>query len=203
MDKRPNEQEIEFLTASYNFFLDIFEEVRGEDFWGNVPYYRLSRVKDAFLTYSEVLEYKPVGWFLDDLKQSRPPMEAELSKDFCLFVRNLLIHFPFFKSWDEVSFTKALINWSVPGRSIDKFMSKYCGHDEVKYRMWNPSRKEMTYITVKFPATYDDSTKIFLRDFMPEKEGTLFAFSLMHSVLMSQVESISPAKDAKGQRSDS
>jgi hypothetical protein len=192
MEQRPNKQEIQFLSVSYNFFLDVFDEIGSDEFWRKNPYYRLSRIKDAFLTYSEVLEYEPIGWFLDALKKSRPPMEAELSKEFCLFVRNLLIHFPFFKAWDEVKFTKGLINWSKPGRTIDKFMSKYCGHAEVKYRMWNGATKTMTYVSIRFPATYEDATEVSLADFMPEKEGMAFVFSLMHRVLMSQVENITP-----------
>jgi hypothetical protein len=30
MDQRPNKQEINFLNYSYNFFLDIYEEVKDE-----------------------------------------------------------------------------------------------------------------------------------------------------------------------------
>lgn len=190
MEQRPNHQEVHFLNNSYNFFLDIFDEINEEEFWSKDSYYRLSRTKDAFLTYSEILEYEPIGWFLDALKKTRPPMEAELSKEVCLFVRNLLIHFPFFKSWEEVKFTKGLINWSNPGRSIDKFMVKYIGHEEVKYRIWNQAKKTMTYVSIKFPISYGDKTEVFLRDFMAEKEGIRFLLSLMHRVLMSQVESI-------------
>lgn len=194
MDIRPNKQENIFLNHSYNFFLDIHEEIENETFWEKDSYYRFNRIRDALLVYSEILEYEPIGWFLKALEELRPPMEAELSREYILFIRNLLIHFPFFKSWNEVKFTKELINWSVPGKSIDKFLTTFTGHDPVKYRMWNPSKKTMTYVSINFPKSYDGTTEINLVDFMPEKEGIIFTMSLMHKVLMSQVESIKVGK---------
>ncbi len=190
MDLRPNEQEINFLSKSYNFFLDIYDEMVEESFWQKDPYYRFNRVKDAVLVYSEILEYELVGWFLESLKKFRPPMEAELSKEFLLFIRNLLIHFPFFKSWNEVKVNKSLINWSTPGKSIDKFLSRFAGHKEVKYRMWSNKNKVMTYVSIKFPYSYTETDEIELKNFAPEKEGILFIMSLMYHVLVSQVESI-------------
>jgi hypothetical protein len=184
----PSEQELAFLIRAYDFFYDIHEEAKDKSFWQKDPYYRFSRVRDVFLVYSEVLEYEPVGWFLEALKKNRPPMEAELSKEFFLFIRNLLIHFPFFRNWDEVLFTKGLINWSQPGRTIDRFLSQYAGHAPVKYRMWDPKNKNFEYVSISFPPIYDETIEIRLRDFMPEREGTLFALSLMRIVLDSQVE---------------
>lgn len=187
-NKRPNKQEIVFLTQAYDFFYDICEEMRDESFWQKDPYYRFSRVRDAFLVYSEVLEYEPIGWFLETLKKARPPMEAELSKEFFLFIRNALIHFPFFKNWDEVTFTNGLINWSKPGRTIDKFLSKFAGHSFVKYRVWDPQNKKFEYVTISFPKVYGDGIEIKLRNFMPEREGMIFSMSLMRTVLDSQVD---------------
>lgn len=187
-NKRPNKQEIDFLTKAYSFFYDICEEMREESFWQKDSYYRFSRVRDAFLVYSEVLEYEPIGWFLETLKKTRPPMEAELSREFFLFIRNLLIHFPFFKNWDDVVFTKGLINWSKPGRTIDKFLSQFAGHSFVKYRVWDPQNKKFEYVTISFPNVYGDGIEIKLRNFMPEREGMIFSMSLMRVVLDSQVD---------------
>lgn len=190
MDPRPNKQENVFLNHSYNFFLDIYEEIKDEAFWQKDSYYRFNRIRDVFLVYSEILEYEPIGQFLKALEKLRPPMEAELSKEYILFIRNLLIHFPFFKSWNEVKISKELINWSVPGKSIDKFLTTFSGHEPVKYRVWNPSDKTMMYVIITFPKIYDNTAEINLVDFMPEKEGIIFTMSLMYKVLMSQVEKI-------------
>lgn len=195
MSNKPSLQEIAFLNRAYKYFLDIFDEIKKKNYWEKDPYYRLSRIRDAFLVYSEILEYEPIGWFLEALKKMRPPMEAELSKEYILFIRNVLVHFPFFQSWDEVKFTREMINWSKPGKSIDKFISRFAGHKEVKYRMWNPKHKTMTYISINFPKIYNGNTEISLKGFMSEKEGMLFVMSLMYQVLMSQVESIKDASE--------
>jgi len=187
--KKPTEQELVFLNQAYNVFYDIFDEAMAEAFWKKDPYYRFSRMRDAFLVYSEILEYEPIGYFLEALKKMRPPMEAEISKEFFLFIRNVLIHFPFFDSWDGVNITKELINWSKPGRTIDRFLTRFAGHAPVKYRMWDPSRKQFDYISISFPAKYEDKIQIIMKDLMPEKEGVKFSLLLMRRVLDSQVES--------------
>jgi len=71
----PNKAETQFLTLAYNRFYDIFKEVMADSFWGKDPWYRFSKVKDGFGVYSELLNYEPIGWVLDNMKTSRPPME--------------------------------------------------------------------------------------------------------------------------------
>lgn len=192
-ERKPSDSEFRFLNLAYNYFLDILEETKTEEFWKEDPYYRFNRIKDAFLVYSEILEYEPIGWFLQALKKFRPPMEAEMSKDFILFLRNLVIHFPFFRAWDEVKFNKELINWSKPGRTIDRFLSSFEGKGQFKCRIWNPEDKTMTYITINFPEIYD-GTDIYLKDIVPEKEGVKFAIAVMYRVLASQVDGITNSK---------
>lgn len=184
---RPTQEEIEFLEKAYNFFFDIFDEVFEDSFWDKDPYYRFSKIRDAFLIYSELLEYEPIEFIINVVKKVRPNMEGELSKEFNLFIRNLLIHFPFFKQWDEVEFNKTLINWSKPCRSIDKFLSQYSGHCEIKYRIWNHKKKEMTYASINLPANYYKNDIIKLKNIISEKDGVRFSLSLMKSILNSQI----------------
>jgi hypothetical protein len=189
MNPRPNESELRFLNLAYNYFYDLYEEISADRFWEQDAYYRFSKAKDCFLVYSELLDYEPIGWFLEALKKLRPPMEAEIAREYFLFLRNLIVHFPVFNVWDEVFFDKELINWSRPGQSIDRFLATYAGHQQVKYRVWNPKKKTMTYVSINFPAKYEND-KMFLKDLMPEKEGLIFSLSLMRQVLDSQVESV-------------
>lgn len=185
----PTDQQFYFLHQAYNFFLDIFEETQTDTFWEKDSYYRFNRLKDAIGIYSEIIEYEPIGWFLSSLKRLRPPMEAEMSKDFMLFIRNLLIHFPLYKSWDDVKFSKTLINWSKPGRTIDNFLSTFTGKEEFKCRIWDHHQKTMTYISIKFPKIYSEN-QIYLKDIVSEKDAVKFSMSIMMGVLTSQVESI-------------
>jgi hypothetical protein len=46
----------------------------------------------------------------------------------------------------------------------------------------------MTYLSINFPANYEDDTNIVLKDILTEKEGVKFSFILMKQVINTQVE---------------
>lgn len=187
---RPTPAELEFLTLSYNRFYDIFEEVMSDKFFDNNDLYRYSRIKDAFAVYTELLNYEPIKWVIEHIKTSRPPMEAEIGSELFKFIRNVISHFPFYDRWDDVWINKSIINWYREGQTIDKFLEKYKGHQIVKYRFWEADKKRMTYLSINFPDQYNDMVKIYLKDFLTEKEGIKFSFILMRQIIDTQVESI-------------
>ena len=184
---RPNKAEIEFLSLAYNRFHDIFEEVFKDDFWEKDPYYRFSKVKDAFSIYAELLNYEPIKWVIEEIKKKRPPMEGEIGSELFKFVRNIISHFPFFESWDSIWINQQIINWYKEGQSIDRFLKKYCRVKEVKYRFWEAEKKKMTYLSITFPTEYDEKTKIYLKDILTEREGIKFSFILMKQIMDTQV----------------
>lgn len=188
---RPNVAEIEFLKLAYNRFYDLFEEIMDDSFWDKDEWYRFSKIKEGFAVYTELLHYEPVKWIIEHIRKARPPMEAEIGSGLFKFIRNIIIHFPFFDSWNEVWINKTIINWQKQGQFIDYFLQKYKGKELVKYRFWEPSKKRMTYLTINFPKEYDKGNKIYLREVMSEKEGVKFSFILMKQILNTQVESIS------------
>ncbi len=147
---RPNQKEIQFLTLAYNRFYDIFAEVMDDSFWDKNAWYRFSKVKDGFGVYSELINYEPLRWVLDNMKIARPPMEAEIARELFKFIRNIITHFPFFDSWKDVWVNKSLVNWLREGRSIDRFIRKYMGKEQVKYRFWeeDPSPSLSSYLIV-------------------------------------------------------
>jgi len=190
MDTKPSLAEIEFLTLSYNRFYDIFEEVMEDSFLTKDSFYRFSKIKDAFAVYTELLNYEPLKWVIKRLKVIRPPMEAEIGSELFKFIRNIILHFPFFDRWEDVWVNKSIVNWNKEGQSIDRFLTKYQGHDIVKYRFWEEKKKKLTYLSINFPKQYDGETKIYLKDFLTEIEGVKFSFILMKKILDTQVESI-------------
>ena len=189
-DSKPNKSEIQFLTLAYNRFYDLYEEIMNESFWMNDNYYRLSKIKDGFAVYSELLNYEPIKWVIEHLKKSRPPMEAEIGSELFKFIRNLILHFPFFESWNDIWISKSLINWYKKSQTIDKFLQKYTNNETVKYRFWEGDKKQMTYLSINFPKEYGNETKILLKDILTEKEGVKFSFILMKQILYTQVEEI-------------
>ncbi|WP_292388097.1 hypothetical protein [Methanosarcina sp. UBA5] len=186
-DLRPNPAEIEFLTLAYNRFYNIFEEVMDDSFFEKDEWNRFSKIKEGFAIYSELLNYEPIGWAIEQMRKTRPPNEAEIGSDLFKTIRNIIIHFPFFESWDEVWFSKRIINWNKEGKSIDRFLKKCRGKETVKYRIWEEQKKKMTYLSVNFPQKYEDESKIYLKNILSEKEGVKFSFILMKNIIDTQI----------------
>ena len=189
MEKRPTKAEKLFLSQAYNRFYDLFEEVMDDGFWEKDPWYRFSKVSHAFAVYAEILAYEPFKYVLEAIKKQRPRMESEIGGPLFKFVRNVLAHFPLFENWDEVWISKELVNWQKEGLTVDRFLKKFSGHEEVKYRFWEPEKKKMTYMSIHFPKEYGKN-KIYLKDIISEKEGVKFSFIMMRQILNTQVESI-------------
>lgn len=187
---RPNISEIEFLTLAYNRFYDLFEEVIDDSFWIKSDWERFSKISQAFSIYSELLNYDFLKWAIEELKTKRPPMESEIGSELFKFVRNIFSHFPYFTKWDNVWISKPIINWNKEGQTIDRFLKKNEGKNEVKYKFWEAEKQKMTYMSISFPKMYNDNSKIFLKDIISEKDGVKFSFILMKQILNTQIESM-------------
>ncbi|MBP3944729.1 hypothetical protein [Psychrobacter sp. K31L] len=189
MDLRPTSQEEVFLSLAYNRFYDLADEIIEDSFWEQEDWYRFSKVINLFSVYAELLAYEPFKYVLEAIKKQRPLMESEIGGPLFKFIRNTFAHFPLFESWNEVWLTKGLVNWQKEGLTIDRFLQKYAGHTEIKYRFWEAEKKNMTYISINFPEQYDDK-KIYLSEILSEKDGVKFSLIMMRNILNTQVESI-------------
>jgi hypothetical protein len=189
MEMRPNKSEELFLSLGYNRFYDLFDEIIEDEFWEKEGWYRFTKVSNLFAVYAELLCYEPFKHVLETLKTKRPPMESEIGGPLFKYVRNILAHFPVFETWDDVWISKELANWQRDGLTIDRFLKKYSGHEEIKYRFWEGDKKQMTYMSIQFPPVYEDN-KIFLRDMISEKDGVKFSLIMMKQILNTQVESV-------------
>jgi hypothetical protein len=178
-----------FLNLSYNKFYDLQTEIYNSSFWEQSPIYRLGRISQLFSIYGEILNYKPIKDVLEQIAEKRPPMESEISGPLFKFIRNILVHFPIFDSWEEIWVNKDLINWNKTDQSIDKFLEKFKGCKSVKYRYKERNKVNFNYATVNFPEAYDNE-KIYLKDIISEKDGVKFATAMMLRVINTQVISI-------------
>lgn len=190
MELLPTQEELEFLNLSYNKFLDIYDEIFKENFWTLEAQIRFYKEVKMFSIYSELLNYEPIIKYIQYLKRSRPPMESELSSKFNKFIRNLLIHYPLFDSWDEVYINKSLVTWNQKDSSIDKFLKTYSEQSEIKYRYFDSYNNELKYLTIKLSSNYKNGEKIYLKDIIEEKNGIKFCAILMKKTLFSQIEEI-------------
>lgn len=184
---KPNDKELVFLTLAYNRFYNLYDEIIDDDFWSKDKYYRFNKSRAIFSIYTELLNYEPLKWVIKALEVKRPPNEAKIAGELFKCIRNLLAHFPFFDSWNEVYFNQNLINWVKEGMTIDKFFIHNENIGEIKYRFWSYEKETMTYLTISLPSNYSSNNNIFLKDIINEKEGILFSIILMKQVLDTQV----------------
>lgn len=195
---KPNEKEIEVLTLFYNKFYDLFDEIINDNFFNEDANIRFLKLREAFSIYKELLSYEPIKKYIEWMKMGgRPPLEGIIADDLFSFIRNLLLHFPIFNTWNEVYINKNLATWSKVGQ-IDKFLNKSInikidGKGTVKYRMWEEEKNRMTYFSVNFPEKYEDNN-IYLKDIISEEVGMKFCMALMKEVLDKQVENSDPPK---------
>ncbi|MEK7638955.1 MAG: hypothetical protein AAB388_02205 [Patescibacteria group bacterium] len=193
--KYPSKQEEKFLALGYNRFLDLYKEVSSVGFWSKAKEERLLVVKELLSVYVELIKYRPLGFLLSNSK--RPHTEL-VGKHLVGFLRNLLLHFPFYSSWEEIVFDKELITSVETCGKIDQFLTKEHPVD-IKYRLWNHKSKEMVYIEVNLQTRYREGMEISLSSIIPEKEGVMLLSLYMYSILMSQVEEISEQEHETGQ----
>lgn len=189
---KPNEKEREVLSLFYNRFYDLYEEVVNDDFINMDAKIRFYKLKESFSIYKELLSYEPIKEYINWMKKGgRPHFEGIIADDLFSFIRNLLLHFPIFDTWDGVYINKKLATWSKVGQ-IDKFLSKGIenkidGKGTVKYRIWEEKKKKITYFCINFPEKYND-TNIYLKDIISEEVGIKFCMALMRAVLDTQIE---------------
>ena len=187
-----SEKEIEVLTLFYNRFYELYEEITSENFIEENAQIRFFKLREAFSIYKELLSYEPIKSYIDWMKHGgRPPLEGVIADGLFSFIRNLLLHFPVFKTWDEVYINKTLATWSKTGQ-IDRFLNK-CqqikidGTGTLHYRIWEVKKKKTTYFTINFPEEYGEEN-IFLKDIISEDVGMKFCMALMREVLDTQVK---------------
>ena len=186
-ENEPNRGEAIFMLRALSRFFSLHKEILDEDFWKLSGYHRLSKIKDVFLVYSEILNLDLYRSAIDNIKGTRPSIEADIGQGLFKTIRNIIIHFPLFDSWNEIWVSKEVINWNESGQTIDKFFEKFKGHEAVKYRFWEGKDKKMTYISISFPKEYNDNNKIYLEDILNEKEGIKFALIFMKKIVDSQL----------------
>ncbi|MDD4354022.1 MAG: hypothetical protein PHN56_06220 [Candidatus Nanoarchaeia archaeon] len=191
---KPNKKEKVVLSLFYNRFYDLYEEMSREEFFNNNSEYRFSKIREIFSIYKELISYEPIREYLTYIKNGgRPSLEGFIVDDLFSFVSNVLLHFPIFDSWDDVYISETLATWNKKG-TIHKFLSKSAkikidDRGVIKYRIWENSKKQMTYISINLPEEYGNLSKIFLKDIISEKDGIKLCICFMKKILDTQVYS--------------
>lgn len=151
------------------------------------PDERLRYIKDICSVYTELLKYPPFEFIF---KATARPDYSLIGREMTSFLRNLLLHFPYYRNWSEIGFDKSVITTFEKSGTIDKFLSKEHSKD-IKYRFWDSSTKKMTYVQLHLDSKYRDGEFIMLNSIISEGEGVKFLCIFMKDVLMTQVDNVS------------
>lgn len=189
MELKPNNSEELFLNLAYKRFDELFDEIMDDQFWQKDSSYRFSKVSNLFAVYSELLNYEPISFVIEQAMTRRPPIESKIIGAMFRFVRNIFVHLPVFNSWDDVWVSKELVSWSQSSSHINYFLERYSGHAEVACRFWDRDEKVLTHLFIRLPEKYGDN-KIYLKDMMSEKDGVRFSVTKMWQILNSHVEAV-------------
>lgn len=110
---RPNKKELVVLNLFYNRFYDLYEEISNDDFFLKDPKIRFFKIREIFSIYKELLSYEAINHYIKWMKKGgRPPIEGIISEDLFSFIRNVLLHFPIFETWEDVYINKDLATWN-------------------------------------------------------------------------------------------
>ena len=95
-------------------------------------------------------------------------------------IRNILIHFPIFETWDEICISKKLLKWNTDkSGQIIKYFEKNC-NKTFKYRIFlneNDKWVERHTIAVTIPELKDDNT-IYLKDIL-SLDNAIWTFGII------------------------
>lgn len=190
----PTEDEVIALNLFYNKFLDLYFEIRNKSFYEAPPEIRLLKLKELFSVYNELMLYEPIKQYVNNIDKIRPESEKFIAMDLFSFIRNIMLHYPVFNTWDEIYMTKALAKWSknIKNHSIDKFLKKcteLSGLDQrPKFRIWDPKEKSFSYYEISFPEEYNSDSVIYLRSIISERTGIEFCTIMMLKILSVQIK---------------
>ena len=187
MELKPNKSEEVFLNLAYERFHALHDEIMNDEFWEQDVKTRFCKVSSIFAVYTELSSYMPIGILLETDKLKGRSDETRAAGVIFRFLCDIFSKFPFFASWNEVWVSRMLVNWKKEGSSVDKFLQQFSGHEEVGYRHWDSNKKCIRDISLFFPQHYSDS-KIYLTEFLSEKDGVMFSVTMMWQILNSQVQ---------------
>lgn len=172
------EEEIEYLTLTVTRLKELGRIIFNEPFLNFSPKKRLSILKDLYSVYSEIYSMK----FFKEIHGTDPLLIdfGDFQKHLVKMIRNVLMHFPYFDSWDEVHIKRSLVTLNLTPKSdgtfsgaIEKFFQKYSDKNyAIKLTEYGGNQ-----ITLKLliPKGYIKNDEIYLKDIIEERYVGLFS----------------------------
>lgn len=140
---------------------------------------RLNYIKNLSSLIDELLSNSEVKNRFENLIKNMDNYKAKI--DTFGMIRNVVIHFPFFESWNEIYINENLLTWNRSYSSVKQYFVNY-ENKEMEYRVYKKYYGEWKEThTVKFivPSIEND---VFLNEIISE-EDVIWTFCLIDSLL--------------------
>lgn len=156
------EQKSDFLVKAFERFLTLQEKIKDD---AVPPSIKLLYLKEIFAIFSEIEQFSDVR------ATFQPTAIIEPVFAFVTFLRNVLLHFPIYDTWNEIQISADFANDLSPGHkasSISKYLNANAGEDDLDITLTTefgdlPAK-------IRFSAIKGAGDLIFLKDIITEDE---------------------------------
>jgi hypothetical protein len=174
-----NAEQIKFIEMAYARISDIEDQL---DMDLTPPEIRLYYLKDLFTIFNELLKIKEIKRLdkTDDLTRRRLT-ELIHTVD---FIRNILLHFPLFKTWDDIYISREFnsgMGGSKGGR-IHKFLHPETPMESLAFKLTMEKNMGEREFTIRFPDQLALEGNIYIKDILTEKEGAISIITVMNHI---------------------
>ncbi|WP_316849623.1 hypothetical protein [Pedobacter agri] len=181
-----NEHETMFVSMAMERFHQLVAKLNAGDLSSE---YRLFYIKELYSIFAEIDNIPFIKKYKSDPPPPKDVIEIIKGLDQTVkFVRNVLLHFPLFNTWDEIwiskAFAKAMIESPIKDRKnkpkgeIFKYLDNEFQVEGKAFKFIDPESKEEKLCLIKRPLDVDMDEKIFLKDILSEDEGAFTLLSL-------------------------
>jgi len=180
----PKAEQAEFLNLAFTRYIHLVFALQTPK-EPLTPEQRFYYLKELISIYNELEVYPIIKNTLLSIEPINP-----VSKFGPIFktIRNLLAHFPFFYSWDEVKFNKDLVTcMSTKNSSINTYFSSN-DHPQFFFRFINQKTGNISEGKIISPKGYINNETIYLRDILSIDDGVKLIIGYSHLVLSSCME---------------
>lgn len=108
-------------------------------------------------------------------------------------IRNILIHFPIFQTWDEIWISESLLKWNNPKNSnILKYFKNNCNKTFTYRILLNENKKWVERHTIKITIpVLEKDKKVYLKDFL-SLDDAIWTFGILDYYLKDLGLNITP-----------
>jgi len=187
--KQLNAYQIKFIEMAFA----RLNELEGINANILTPELRLLYIKELYGIFSELNKIKFIRTYPNGNPNEETLIILQNLKSTVSFVRNVLLHFPLFKTWNDIWISKDFAKFMNDEPTHKKFTnSKNYGtiyhylttaqnKESLSFKL-DMKDKSTTIFTINYPNVTSDEEKIYLKDILTEEDGVIAILNVMNHI---------------------